>query len=328
MRSMHVQLRAALAVLCLTTLAYADRVVVLKADHVLKAQLESGIRALGHENAVDVDKARATAQDGEPDSSGEYVAAGKSVGAAWTLAAQRNVQGRVEVTACQVASGRIEVLARDIVGTNQDAQVQEMLARLLRAEGIGSEEVIWRVSPVGVPSQPASPNAGATVSTSNAFTKAEPASPPSTAYGANAALALGAGVGVFGAIARPGNARGSSLSGTVELNAGYIFIPNLEGRLNVGFSVFGPSAFHADVGARYMFPIMRNLFAGPELTVGLFRPLGGDQTSRFLARPAGVVAIALHPRFQLDVLGEFLVAPGGTGTLVLGGGTLRGNLRL
>lgn len=330
------RLRFTLGLCCISSVAFADRVAVLRVDgsaaaqSKLAADVDQAITVLKHERASadDTAKARSTARDGEPDSSSEYVAAGKSIDAQWTLVvhAAPSPGSRVELTACQVATGRTEFLARDVHGSNSAEQIGEMLQRLLRPEGIGSDEMAWKVEPKetarvgsgeGRPAAPA-PGLGTSLGT----------------YRGTAPLVIGAGGGAFGALVRPDNARGSSLTGNIAVHIGFVpsVFPSLEIRLNGGASFVGPSAFHADGGARYMAPITGAssvpMFVGPEVTLGIFRPLGGDQSARFLARAAGVLAVQVHSHMQVDVLGEFLVAPGGTGTLLLGGGTVRASLRL
>jgi hypothetical protein len=80
-----------------------------------------------------------------------------------------------------------------------------------------------------------------------------------------------------------------------------------------------------DGGARFMFGVAKTarLYAGPEATLGFFVPFGGDESARFLLRPAGVVALGIGEHVQVELLGEVLAAFGGSGSIVLGGGQAR-----
>ncbi len=329
--------------------AWADKVALLavaaapgsSADAAADARALSETRAAvglkAHQLAGDDDmaKAKGAVADGVPDTSSEYLAAGKAAQADWTLVGrvearsgtQSGVRYRLELVACLVASGRVESVARDVYGENQNEQVAEMIGVLLRKEGLGTEEIRWKVQakegtapePPKEPEKPAPPP--------------PPKGPPPVRhpYAEHAPIVFGAGVGLWAAVARPGNARGSSVSSTIELHGGYALpqLPGLELRANAGISYLGPSALHVDGGARYALPLAPTvrLYAGPELTLGVFAPTGADQTPRFLARGALFLALGLGEHVQIDALGEFFAAPGGSGALLLTGGSARGSVR-
>jgi hypothetical protein len=322
--------KAAAAVAIFTSdTAWADRVVVLrtraadaKGETKLGSDVAEALRALGHVDVQEQAKARSTAQDGTPDTSAEYAAAGKAVAADWTIdafAADGKNTVRVEAVVCQVSTGRTESLARDVHGVNTAAQVQELLGLLLRKQGLGDADVHFLVAPI---------DAAPAVTAPPSTRKVETTSRPS--YGESANAALGLGVSVLTALVRPDNAKGSALSSAIDLHGGYVFsaVKNLEARANLGIAYVGPSSFHLDAGARYAIPIKGPVFAGPELTLGMFVPLGGDQKARFLARGAAFISVFATPYVQVDVLAEMLAAPGGSGALILGGGSLRGTIRL
>ena len=79
----------------------------------------------------------------------------------------------------------------------------------------------------------------------------------------------------------------------------------------------------------YAIPIVPTirLFAGPELQIGFFMPPGGDQQARFLVHPSAFVSLGLGDRVQLELAPDFPMAIGGTGTLVLAAGSVRGLFR-
>ncbi len=331
--------------------ALADKVAVLavaaapgsSADAAADARALTETRAAiglkAHQLAGDDDmaKAKAAVTDGVPDTSSEYLAAGKAAQADWTLVGRvearssttSGVRYRLELVACLVASGRVESVARDVYGENQNEQLAEMLGVLLRKEGLGAEEIRWKVqakegAPPAAPTPPKEPEKPAAP---------KPPSPPAVRhpYAEHAPIVLGAGVGFWGAAARPSNARGSSFSSTVELHGGYALpqVPGLELRANAGLAYVGPSSLHVDGGARYALPLAPTvrLYGGPEITLGVFAPTGADQTPRFLARGALFLALGIGEHVQIDALGEFFAAPGGSGALLLTGGSARGSVR-
>ena len=163
--------------------------------------------------------------------------------------------------------------------------------------------------------------------------KPAPPAPPAQrhVYAEGRPFALGVGVGVLGALSRPSNARGPSTAALIDGVAAYAIesVPGLEARLHGAGAIAGPTSFSIDGGARYAFPVVPSarVFAGPELAAGAFFPLGGERTARFLARGAAIVALGIGDRVQLEISGDVAVAPGGGGTLLFGGGTLRGLAR-
>jgi hypothetical protein len=330
-------LRAALAstaaaiALFTSSNAWADRVVVLrtragspKSETTLGRDVAEALRALGHVDVQEQAKARSTAQDGTPDTSAEYAAAGKAVTADWTIdvaASETSTTVRVEAVVCQVSTGRTESLARDVHGVNTSAQIQELLGLLLRKQGLGDADVHFLVVAVdGATAGTETPSKSKAIATKLG---------QQAVYGESANAALGLGVSVLTALVRPDNARGSALSSAIELHGGYAFgaVKNLEARGNLGIAYVGPSSFHLDGGARYAISVKGPVFVGPELTLGMFVPLGGDQKARFLARGAAFVSVFATPYIQIDALAELLAAPGGSGALILGGGSLRGSIR-
>ena len=46
----------------------------------------------------------------------------------------------------------------------------------------------------------------------------------------------------------------------------------------------------------------RRLYAGPELTLGMFMPLGGDKTARFLTRGAAFFGVGLGEHAQVEAI--------------------------
>jgi hypothetical protein len=291
----------------------ATRAAVLKVGHVLPTDSES----LSAQMAV---------QDSVADSSTEYRAAGRASTSQWAVAGSvdpREAGYRVEIEACQVESGRVESLAREIEPTQADQQISEMLALLLRPQGIGKDIPWWTKPNPKPPEEPPKPPEPAP--------PPEPPPPPPTpavkhAYAEGRPVVVGLEGGVTGALSRPGNAQGPSTSAFLGFAGGYAFdaIPGLEARGRFDFAIAGPKSVSFDVGARYAVPIAPTirLFAGPELGLGAFFTLGGDQSARFLGRASPFVALGLGERVQLDLACDFSWLPGGSGTLVLAGARL------
>ena len=333
---------AALLVLLLPARALADKVAVLpftSAGQVASTDLaaareatKSAALAKGHLLATESEllAAQMSTKDGAADTSEEYRAAGRASGSQWTVAGRVDPKEggyRLEIEACQVDSGRVESLARDIEPSQATSQIAEMLALLLRPEGIGTADIPWQhgqppkpVTPPPTPKPPAPP------------TPPPPPKPPAVkhAYAENHPLSLGLGVAVSSAVKRPANASGSPTAVAIEASGGYALdaVPGLELRGDVAGSVAGPGSIFFDAGARYAIPIVptARLFLGPEATIGAFFPTGGDKSARFLARGSVFLALGIGERAQIDLSGD--VAPVlGSSTLVLVGGTVRGLVR-
>lgn len=335
-----------LLTLCsLSTSAWADRVLVLpfhegaprprgvvvdevrSAPAAVETSTRTALTALKHEmvSGDDEAKARATIKDGVADTSGEFLEAGKLAAADWTLvgATQPTEDGvRVELFVYQVKTARVESLVRELQGSNREAQVEEMLSLLLSAQGIGTKDIVWKVAPVYAKGEKPRHAEEPTVPSA-------PPDPNAWFYSKNTPFLLSAGVGGYVAASRPSNATGSSFTLNIEAAFGYAVAKSLELRANVGAGVIDPKAFHLDGGARYAFTLSSasKLYAGPELTLGMFLPLGGDKTARFLTRGAGFFGVAIGERAQVEAMAEVLAAPGGTGALVIVGGSLRGGVR-
>jgi hypothetical protein len=261
-----------------------------------------------------------------------YQAAGRASSSDWTITGRVETHGatyRLELEACRVESGRVESIAREIEPAKATDQIAEMLALLLRPEGVANADIPWeRATPV-IP--PAAPKRGETKVTTSAPEK--PAEPPKPkhAYAENAPVNLALGGAVMSAAHRDPRAQGSATSGQIELTGGYAFsqVPGLEGRATIDVAVAGPQSFSADAGARYMLAIAPTLrvFAGPELGIGLFATEGAEKSARFFARGAVVGSVGLGEHAQIELAGDAGWAAGGSSSLVLIGGALRGGFR-
>jgi hypothetical protein len=353
---------AFVAALTCTTAAWADRVVVLpftSADSVARPELDEArgwtreaVSKRGHMPANDTELAAAesTVKDGVADTSQEYVAAGKAARAEWTVtghvtridhAPGRLPDGtedegyttyRIELEACQVASGRVESVSREVIADDAPGDIAEMLGLLVRPEGIGNAAVPWAQVPPRRKPHPKPVSAPPPAEVKRSVHMDEPSPNITARYGQNHPIALGLSTGVSTALVRPDMALGPSEAMSLGGAIGYA-LPNvmrgLELRGNLTSQVLGPRAVEVSAGARWLLAPLSNVdwvFVGPEVLVGAHVALGGNPTTRFLLHGAGVVAFAVTDAFQIDIAAD-LSAALGSDTLVLAGGTARLVLR-
>jgi hypothetical protein len=354
MRRVLLPVATALAALLSAAPAWADKLAVLpftSPNNVPRVELEQ-VRGWtreaaargGHATASDAEMAaaEASARDGVADTSQEYQVAGKAASADWTLTARvervdhppaRLPDGseeegfttyRVELEAYQMSSGRLESLAREIVPDDASKEIAEMIALLVRPQGIDDADIPWSHEGAQRPRRRAKPAAEPALAPPPSATSR----PPRPVYGAGHPLALGVSVGVSSALARPDVARGPSWAMPIGGALGYALpdaAPGLELRGSFTSQVIGPRALEIAAGARYALAPLGGLrlFVGPELLLGAHVALGADKTARFLSHGALFAAYGVTEQLQAELAGDLGVALGGSGTLVLGGGTAR-----
>ncbi|HWL87345.1 MAG TPA: hypothetical protein VNO21_16185, partial [Polyangiaceae bacterium] len=269
-----------------------------------------------------------------------FRAAGRASSSAWSVSARVEPHGdryRLELEVCQVKSGRVESLAREIDSSKAAAQIGEMLSLLLRPDGLGNADIPWEHEmPALPPATPApSPQAPALPPPPppQPAAQSQPPAPsaPRRAYGEGRPLSVGAALNVLGAFVRPEHAQGTATSLFVSGAIGYALdaVPGLELRADFGGAVAGPRALLLEGGARYarvLEPRLR-IYAGPEVEVGGFFTLDADTTPRFFARGSAFGGIGVTDRVAIELTADLAVAPGGAGTLVFGGGGARGVVR-
>jgi hypothetical protein len=277
------------------------------------------------------------AKDGVADTSAEYRAAGRAAASQWTVAGHVDSRGgsyRLEIEACQVATGRVESLAREIDSKQAASQIAEMLALLLRSEGVGDTVPPWdqpnQPPPAAPPSAVVPPP---TPAPAPAPVPAAPSQPPGPApvYAENHPFALGVGAEGLTAFSRASNAQGSPAAALVTANGAYALggAPGLEVIANAAVSVAGPSSLWLDAGARYELAIVprARIYVGPELAIGAFVSLGGDKDPRFLMRASLPIVVGLGERAQIEAYPALAYAAGGTTGLAFAGGGIRGVIR-
>jgi hypothetical protein len=269
-------------------------------------------------------------KDGVADTSAEYRAAGQGAGAAWALSGHVDVHGptyRLEIEACQVGTGRVESLAREVDAKHAAPQIAEMLSLLLRPQGVGDTVPPWDQPNGGAPAPtpaPVTPPPAPPVDTG-------PPPPPPPPYAADHPLAIGVGGEAISAWSRSPHALGSPWAGLVTGHGGYAIAGahGLEIVANVGVSVAGPSALWLDAGARYEIRVIprQRVFLGPELAAGAFVDLGGDKDARLLLRAAVPIIVGIGDRVQIEAYPQLAYAAGGSTGLAFVGGGLRGVVR-
>lgn len=353
-----VSLLTVLLLLCAASPALADKVAVLpftapkglskpEVDLARKWTREAAI-ARGHVPPSDSEmlSAEMAVKDGTPDTSQEYLAAGRASGAQWTVTGQVERHDappaklpdgtmeegyttyRIELEVAQVETGRVESLAREIDPDEAPAQIGEMLALLVRPEGIRNAQLPWdnsaphkrkpKPKPPAPPPPPPPPP--------------EPAKPVvKHAYAENHPAALGLSIGFSNALSRPSEARGPSNAMPIGGVFAYAIeqVPGIELRGVFTSQAIGPKALEISAGGRYAIPVLPQyrIFIGPELLLGAHVALGADKTARFLGHGSAFVAWGIGEQLQLELAGDLATAFGGTGTLVLGGGTVRALFR-
>jgi hypothetical protein len=339
----YLQAATVAVVLSLASAAFADKVAVLplqSGSGVTSVELEAALKAtraavtaLNHRLPTDSEMltAQMSVKDGVADTGEEYKGAGKASTSDWTVTGQVDGHGptyRLELNVCQIESGRIESLAREITPADAPRQIGEMLALMLRPEGLANAPIPWERNLPPPPSPPAP---------APAPTPAPPVQPPAPveppvrhAYAEEHPFALGVFTSVLGAISRPSDATGSSTAALVGGTVAYAFAsaPGLELKADVAFSVAGPGSISADGGLRYAIPIAPSLrlFIGPEAEVGGFFASGADKIPRALLQAGAFASLGVGAHLQLEIVGDVAYAAGSP-SLALGGGGFRGLVR-
>ncbi|GAC1546542.1 MAG: hypothetical protein NVS3B10_10510 [Polyangiales bacterium] len=314
----------------------------------LRGFTRDAVIAKGHAlpSAAEMVSADVAVKDGTADTSSEYRAAGRAAGSAWTVTGHVDrhdsppaklpdgteeegyTSYRVELEVCQVDSGRVESLAREIDPDEAPTQLGEMLVLLLRPEGIKNAVLPWenapphkrKAKPKPAPPPPPPPP------------PPEPEAPVvKHAYAENRPVALGVSVGFSNALERPSEARGSSNALALGGVLAYAIeqAPGLELRGILTGQAIGPRALEISAGARYAIPILPQyrLFIGPEVLLGAHVAIGAEKTARFLSHGSAFAAWGITEAVQIELAGDLAAALGGSGTLILGGGTVRGLYR-
>jgi hypothetical protein len=319
----------------------ADRVAVLRfegaATHgeieAARAAARDAVGLVHDALPSDAELAAGEAQvtDGSPDTAREYRAAGVAAGAAWTVVGHVDSHDwtyRLELEACEVSTGRVESLAREIDARQPAPQIAEMLALLLRPEGVGSTLPPWEATgapgPVGreaLPRAPAPPTATPAPT---------PVAMPHELVDASRSFGAGLGIEVLGVFARASGAGSGSISGsaTGHLAAAVAAMPGLSLIADGSVGLVGPTSSSVDLGGRYLLPVgsSGHLRIGPEVAFGAYF-LSGARGARLLSHGEIVFAMSVGADVDVEVYPETALAAGGTGALWFAGGGARAVLR-
>lgn len=354
--------------------ALADRVALLPARGADDAEtrttaernLAAALSALHHEAVAETEirSALASIGDGVADTVEEYAAVGQATRADWVLVATVEpavLTERVELAACLVSAGRLESVAREVDKARSPDQIREMVAVLLRPEGIGAGALPWErsstpaappapVAPTPVPPPPQTPEPR--VARLGYLSGAADAWPP---YSAGRTVGLGARLGVSAGALRPEGASGSSASLVGAVRAAFaVGASGFEPLVELGGNLAGPRALWIEGGARLMLtPLLRRsddgkrwegppFHVGPELALGAFVRLppddvvevggatySGSAEAAFSLRASLAATLDVSRSVRLDAsLGDLRWVPSADGSIVLVGGTLGLTLRL
>lgn len=326
-----VALAFAAAVTLLSASALADKVATLHARGSaplgertsIRNASDGGARSLGHETIGENDVVQGEGAAGDKiGSSAGLVAIGKTTGADWVVepyVSSSESGTRVELKVCQVSSGRVETLARDLdPKVDPLVQMREMLALLLRPQGVGDDPLPWDAKkPAPKPPPPE-------VLPKKKDEPTAPAAPP-LSWGEHGRLSLGVSGGVGSLLARPEGATGPKTLYTWTLHAN-IALPErpwveIIGRFG---GLHGPGdALGADFGARIFARGVGtpSLALGAGATLGVFGAFGSG-----ILRPAlglePTASFALHRSLQAELIVPLRVAPGEGGALFWSGAQL------
>ncbi|WP_437505598.1 hypothetical protein [Sorangium sp. So ce1099] len=368
---------AAAALMAIAPAALADRVAMLPARggtdaaarSAAEADVARALAALGHTPAPDSAVAAALkgVADGVADTADEYRAVSAQTGAEWVLTGTVEpavTTTRVELTAYLASTGRVESVAREVDRDQSSRQTQEMLAVLLRPEGLGVGELPWERPVRAPPASAPPPSAGGAVVLPPV--PAAPAAPPANevlmayplgpervwpAYSGGRRAAVSASLGAAVAAARLPGASGSAASLVGAARVAYALGDRgFELFAGGGGNLVGPFAAWLEGGARLLltpslapqdgawraFP----LHVGPALHLGAFFRSGagvvgpggatyrGDLEVHPVLGASLDVVLALSSSVQLEAqLGNLRWVPAGDGSLLLLGATLGAGAR-
>lgn len=310
-----VALSFAAACLLAAPSAWADKIALLpsrggpdpSARAALDGDLARGLAALGH-TVISASPATAGVADGVADTAEEYRAVGAATRADWVLVGTVEpavTSERVELVACLVSAGRVESVAREVHTESAAPEVKEMLAVLVRPEGVGIGELPWERARSGKPAEaPKPPPAAPPPAAPPPAPPPVPTAPPIEgrvaltyptgaaevwpAYSGGRRGFIGALIGASGPVVRPGAATGSGASFVGGLRAGYaVGDSGIEPFVDLGGNLFGPRALWIDAGARWMWsPTVKRgadgllrgapFFLGPAVTAGALVQLGAS----------------------------------------------------
>jgi hypothetical protein len=254
----------------------------------IRAASETASKALGHTTITEQDIVQGEAAAGDKAGTSEgMIAIGKTTGADWVVeptVASNEYGTNVELKVCQVASGRIETLSRDLdPKLDATSQITEMLLLMLRPQGLGDDPLPWakKKDEKAKPPPEVLPKP-----------KPAPVAPP-LVWGEHGKISIGAAGGIGSLVVRDERATKAPRFYAWTLH-GNVAIPSVKGlEVTVRFGgTHGPgTGIGGDVGARYM-------IAASSFAIGVGANLGG-----FGALGSGIagVTLGLDPTLSLAI---------------------------
>ncbi|HNS99058.1 MAG TPA: hypothetical protein PLJ27_08965 [Polyangiaceae bacterium] len=323
----------AVALVLLDVAAWAEVVLMLPpsgqgvqesfAGH-LRKDSRLAVVELGHQLVAEEQEVAAlrTISDGLADDATEFETLAHHTHANWVVSPVVHLTDggvRLELTAFLASTGRCETVARELDRDSLQPQVREMLAVLLRQEGVGTGALPWEKSPSALRSSPPGEKRIETEQTASSTQE------PSRSF----MPLLGATFGGSTTLARPEQAVGSSTAWQGGVRAGIRFGEALELALGLRSNIAGPKATGFDLSARYGFRISEGIRVGPELAPGGFVQGGGAQRTSLSLRFSLVGSLDITPHISIEAqAGDITWVATGEESLFLGGATLAAVARL
>lgn len=347
---------AAFAMVLLPGVAQADSVALLAPTganvatdrDALDRAIRDWLAANGH---VVVDPAavdKATQELGATDRSpAVMVSLASKIGCDWVLSPTQDpavTTTRVEISTAYRPSARFESVAREVDRDALAKQVGEMLAVIVRPEGVGTSALPWEAQTAPPPVK----GDGKTDVTLER-PKDDPARPeePSetVAFGSAHPFGVAAGLGASGVAAQPDGGSGDRAAFVGAVKAGYaIADTGLEAGVQVSGHLAGPGVVFVDASIRWVFPLLgakdgTGLYLGPLVHGGLavFPGTSGEAGGSIYEVPTEVsgsvagsldLAIVPHPNFEIEAqLGEARILGTPSGAAFLAGGNILAGAR-
>jgi hypothetical protein len=277
--------------------ALADRVVVLPsqggADPAARSRLDTelfqSLTALGHTAVPPAETLAALARvaDGSADTPEEYAIVAGATQANWVIGGRVEpavATAHVELAAYLASMQRVESVAREVDRNRSQVEVQQMVAVLLKPEGIGVGALPWEQAPAPPqppPQQPPPPPPqqqlppppppGPSPFQTPPLPQPPPPPPPVQdgkielsfissgkqavwpPYAAGRRIFVNANIGFASAVAQPEGATGRASSFVGALRGGYALgDAGLELFGQLGGNLAGPPALWLDAGGRWM----------------------------------------------------------------------------
>lgn len=291
-----------LAALTFSSVALADKVATLPsrgpAPDTVRVSIHNAAdtaeKALGHTTISETEIIQGEAAAGDKAGTSEgMIAIGKTTGADWVVeptVASNEYGTNVELRVCQVATGRIETLARDLdPKVDHVTQITEMLLLMLRPQGIGDDPLPW-AKKTEKPKPPP-----------EVLPKPKPVVTPKVVWGASGRVSIGASGGIGTLAVRDERATGRPrfFAWTIHGNFAVPKVKGLEITARFG-ATHGPgNGIGGDLGARYMLS-SGGLAFGVGANLGGFGAFGSGIAGMTLGLDP-TISLALARSVQLEL---------------------------